>query len=108
MIPKTIATVEDGTFTIEEAFEDVHSKIEFKLTEKIGEAGKKIHTARSRNDQVLVDLHLYVKEEIIEIKELVIYEDPIDPYEIDPSFTAPQNFTYLRNYPELEKILNGR
>ena len=63
-------TIEDGTFTIEEQFEDVHSKIEFELVQLIGEAGKKIHTARSRNDQVLVDLHLYAKEELVQIKEL--------------------------------------
>ncbi|MTI41680.1 argininosuccinate lyase [Fulvivirga lutimaris] len=64
-------TIEDGTFTIEGDFEDVHSKIEFELVKKIGEAGKKIHTARSRNDQVLVDLHLYAKDEIIQIKGLM-------------------------------------
>ncbi|MBE0651721.1 MAG: argininosuccinate lyase [Bacteroidales bacterium] len=64
-------TINDGTFVIEEEFEDVHSKIEFELTKHIGEAGKKIHTARSRNDQVLVDLHLYVKEEIVGIKKLL-------------------------------------
>jgi len=63
------ATIDDGTFIIEDTFEDVHSKIEFELVKKIGEAGKKIHTARSRNDQVLVDLHLYTKSEIQEIKE---------------------------------------
>ncbi|WP_375560674.1 argininosuccinate lyase [Bernardetia sp. OM2101] len=62
--------IEEGTFIIEDNFEDVHSKIEFQLTQKIGEAGKKIHTARSRNDQVLVDLHLYIKDELKEIKEL--------------------------------------
>ncbi len=64
-------TVNNGTFVIEENFEDVHSKVEFELTRLIGEAGKKIHTARSRNDQVLVDLHLYAKDEIVEIKQLV-------------------------------------
>ncbi len=64
-------TVDVGTFVIEEEFEDVHSKIEFELTKRIGEAGKKIHTARSRNDQILVDLHLYVKEEIGLIKDLL-------------------------------------
>ncbi|PCI94695.1 MAG: argininosuccinate lyase [Flavobacteriales bacterium] len=63
-------TIDNGTFTIEESFEDVHSKIEFELVRLIGDAGKKIHTARSRNDQVLVDLHLYVKEEINNIKTL--------------------------------------
>lgn len=64
-------TIDNGTFTIEEEFEDVHSKIEFELIKQIGEAGKKIHTARSRNDQVLTDLHLYVKTEIDSIKGLI-------------------------------------
>ncbi len=63
-------TIEAGTFTIEDTFEDVHSKIEHILTEKLGDTGKKIHTARSRNDQVLVDMHLYLKDELVEIKEL--------------------------------------
>ena len=60
--------IEKGIFTIEETFEDVHSKIEFILTQKLGDAGKKIHTARSRNDQVLVAVHLYLKNELDEIK----------------------------------------
>ncbi len=67
--------VENGTFTIEEEFEDVHSKIEVFLTENYGESGKKIHTARSRNDQVLVAIQLflkdYLKDSIVKIKELV-------------------------------------
>lgn len=56
--------IENGTFTIEASFEDVHSKIEWELTNKLGEVGKKIHTARSRNDQVLVALQLYYKENL--------------------------------------------
>lgn len=56
--------IEDGTFTIEAQFEDVHSKIEFELTKTLGEVGKKIHTARSRNDQVLVALQLFYKEQL--------------------------------------------
>lgn len=61
--------IEEGTFEIEANFEDVHSKIEHELTARIGDAGKKIHTARSRNDQVLVDLHLFAKAELTAIKE---------------------------------------
>ncbi len=60
--------ISKGNFTIEDTFEDVHSKVEFLLTEMLGDTGKKIHTARSRNDQVLVDVHLYLKDEISEIK----------------------------------------
>ncbi len=63
--------IENGTFVIENDFEDVHSKIEFELTKKYGDVGKKIHTARSRNDQVLVALHLYYKETLKEVKTKV-------------------------------------
>ena len=63
--------IEDGTFTIEEQFEDVHSKIEFELIKQLGEVGKKIHTARSRNDQVLVALQLYYKENLSEVHSKV-------------------------------------
>ncbi|MEM1337781.1 MAG: argininosuccinate lyase [Bacteroidota bacterium] len=64
-----IATsIANGEFTIESDFEDMHSKIEFLLTEKLGDTGKKIHTARSRNDQVLVAMQLYLKAELTEIK----------------------------------------
>lgn len=62
-------TIENGTFVIEESFEDVHSKIEFELTKTLGDIGKKIHTARSRNDQVLVALQLYYKEQLQQIQE---------------------------------------
>ncbi len=61
--------IDDNTFVIEPEFEDVHSKIEFDLTKKLGDVGKKIHTARSRNDQVLVALHLYYKENLLLIKQ---------------------------------------
>jgi len=63
--------IEAGTFTIGNEFEDVHSKIEFELTQRIGDAGKRIHTARSRNDQVLTAMHLYLKDELSDIKASV-------------------------------------
>lgn len=68
--------IENGTFIIEKSFEDVHSKIEWELTNKLGEVGKKIHTARSRNDQVLVALQLYYKDNlsIINSKVKVLFE----------------------------------
>ncbi|SNR15577.1 argininosuccinate lyase [Tenacibaculum jejuense] len=56
--------IENNQFNIENDFEDVHSKIEYELTKKLGDTGKKIHTARSRNDQVLVALQLYYKNEL--------------------------------------------
>lgn len=70
-LEEILADIENGNFAIEADFEDVHSKIEYLLIERLGETGKKIHTARSRNDQVLTDVHLYLKAEISEIKNLV-------------------------------------
>ncbi len=58
-------TVEDMTFNIEEGVEDVHSQVEFMLTKKLGDIGKKIHSGRSRNDQVLVDLKLFMRDELL-------------------------------------------
>jgi len=69
-------TIEDGTFVIEEGMEDVHSQIEYLLTQKLGDLGKKIHAGRSRNDQVLVDLKLFMRAEIMEIADAV--EDLFD------------------------------
>jgi argininosuccinate lyase len=62
--------VTQENFVIEDNFEDIHSKIEFLLTESLGYVGKKIHTARSRNDQVLTAMQLLLKDELSEIKEL--------------------------------------
>lgn len=61
-----------GDFRISDNMEDVHSQIEWMLTEEIGEAGKMIHTGRSRNDQVALDIKLYMRSAIAEIKEDVL------------------------------------
>ncbi|MGB4400250.1 MAG: argininosuccinate lyase [Daejeonella sp.] len=63
-LKKIYADIQEGKFIIEPAVEDVHSQVEFLLTQRIGEAGKKIHSGRSRNDQVLVDLKLFFRAEI--------------------------------------------
>lgn len=63
--------IEEGEFCIEEGIEDVHSEIEYLLTQKCGEAGKKIHTGRSRNDQVLTDLKLFTRSALIEILQRI-------------------------------------
>ncbi|MEQ9304986.1 MAG: argininosuccinate lyase, partial [Marinoscillum sp.] len=55
---------EAGELTIDEGIEDIHSQVEYMLTERLGEVGKKIHSGRSRNDQVLVDLKMYFRGEI--------------------------------------------
>jgi len=61
--------VEKGTFVIEDGIEDVHSQVELLLTQSLGDIGKKIHSGRSRNDQVLVDLRLFFRAEIKEVAE---------------------------------------
>ena len=63
------AICERGEFKIEDGVEDVHSQVELMLTRKLGDMGKKIHSGRSRNDQVLVDLKLFTRHELMEIAE---------------------------------------
>ncbi|MDN5553716.1 argininosuccinate lyase [Prevotella sp.] len=65
------AICESGKFRIEEGVEDVHSQVELMLTQKLGDMGKKIHSGRSRNDQVLIDLKLYTRHELKEIVDSV-------------------------------------
>lgn len=65
------AVCERGEFVIEDGVEDVHSQVELMLTRKLGDMGKKIHSGRSRNDQVLVDLKLFIRHEIRDIAMLV-------------------------------------
>ncbi len=62
---------ESGDFVIEDGIEDVHSQVELMLTRKLGDMGKKIHSGRSRNDQVLVDLKLFTRDKIREVAEAV-------------------------------------
>ncbi len=99
-----LKSIENGHFTIEDNFEDVHSKIEYLLTQKLGDTGKKIHTARSRNDQVLVDVHLYVKDalndmnaEVSELFDLLIalaeqYKDVLLPGYTHFQIAMPSSF----------------
>ena len=64
------AVADSGEFVIEEGVEDVHSQVELMLTRRLGDIGKKIHSGRSRNDQVLLDLKLYTRAQIRELVEL--------------------------------------
>lgn len=73
-------TCERGEFVIEDDVEDVHSQVEMLLTRKLGDMGKKIHSGRSRNDQVLVDLKLFTRHELKDIVEnvKVLFDELID------------------------------
>ena len=89
--------VENGTLEISHAYEDIHSFVEVTLIDRIGDAGKKLHTGRSRNDQVALDMKLYTRDELIAIDGLVydllttilkIMEEHVDT--IMPGFTHLQ------------------
>ncbi len=89
--------IENGSLMITEEYEDIHSFVEANLTERIGEAGKKLHTGRSRNDQVALDMRLYTRLEVLYVDELLkellktllsVMEEHIDTYM--PGFTHLQ------------------
>src|SRR5882762_2944057 len=63
--------IEKGNFQIEPGVEDIHSQVELMLTKKLGDVGKKIHSGRSRNDQVLLDIKLYLRHELQEITKAI-------------------------------------
>ena len=64
--------IEDGVFVLEDDVEDIHSQVELLLTRRLGDIGKKIHSGRSRNDQVLVDVKLFLKDEVLKMREEVL------------------------------------
>src|SRR5882672_8598262 len=64
--------IKKGEFKLENDVEDIHSQVEELLTEKLGEAGKKIHAARSRNDQVLLDIRLFLRNELEELVKTIL------------------------------------
>ena len=66
-----LADVENGTLEITDEYEDIHSFVEANLISRIGDVGKKLHTGRSRNDQVALDMKLYTRDELTEVKKLV-------------------------------------
>jgi len=89
--------IDSGILPIDESFEDIHSFIEATLIERIGDTGKKLHTGRSRNDQVALDMKLYTRDEIVEIDDLLkhflatllhLMEENIETYM--PGFTHLQ------------------
>lgn len=71
-LQQILVDIEAGNFSFDIALEDIHMNIEARLTERIGSAGARLHTARSRNDQVALDMHMYMKREVVEIGELLL------------------------------------
>ncbi len=68
-LDKIEESVRDGSFVLEDDVEDIHSQIELSLTRELGDMGKKIHSGRSRNDQVLVDIKLFLRDELLKMRE---------------------------------------
>ena len=66
-----LTDIENGTLAITDESEDIHSFVEAALIQRIGEPGKKLHTGRSRNDQVALDMKLYTRDEIVMIRDLL-------------------------------------
>lgn len=71
-LEKLLLDIKMGKVNLAQKSEDIHMLLETLLTERIGDVGKKLHTGRSRNDQVAVDMRLYLKDEILEIKQLIL------------------------------------
>ena len=104
VLKKLYAHAASGDFRIDEGIEDVHSQVELLLTKELGDMGKRIHSARSRNDQVLVDLKLYFRAEIQAITEGVVslfevlqvqsekYEDALIPGYTHLQVAMPSSF----------------
>jgi argininosuccinate lyase len=89
--------IELGDFRIEEGVEDVHSQVELMLTRKLGDIGKKIHSGRSRNDQVLLDLKLYTRSEIQKLVEAVseLFDKLMAKAEANKHYLMP-GYTHLQ------------
>ncbi|MCX7951347.1 MAG: argininosuccinate lyase [Clostridiales bacterium] len=88
--------IEEGSLKLEGDFEDIHAFVEFNLIERIGEVGKKLHTSRSRNDQVAVDMKMFVKEEVGEIiKKLEKLKEVLILKGKENNFLMP-GFTHLQ------------
>ena len=71
-LDEILKEIEAGEFVLEDDVEDIHSQVELILTRRLGEIGKKIHSGRSRNDQVLVDIKLFLKDETLKIRDEVL------------------------------------
>jgi argininosuccinate lyase len=90
--------VESGKLEITDEYEDIHSFVEANLIERIGDAGKKLHTGRSRNDQVALDMKLYTRDEIVEINHLLK-----DLLEIIIEIMEENLETYMPGFTHLQK-----
>ena len=92
------ADVENGVLEITDEYEDIHSFVEANLIERIGEPGKKLHTGRSRNDQVALDMKLYTRDEILELDKLLK-----ELLEVLLNLMKENTETYMPGFTHLQK-----
>lgn len=96
-LKKILADIEAGKFKFDIALEDIHMNVEARLTKAIGKAGARLHTARSRNDQVALDMHMYMKKEVWEIMELVVaFEEALLTMAKKHAKTLMPGYTHLQ------------
>ena len=96
-LQEILQEIEAGSFHFDTALEDIHMNIEARLTEKIGAAGARLHTARSRNDQVALDMHMYIKKEVAEIAQLLLnFEEAILTVAKKHNKTLMPGYTHLQ------------
>ena len=92
-----LADIEAGNFEFSVDLEDIHMNVEARLTERIGSAGARLHTARSRNDQVALDMHMYMKREVTEIAELLLrFEEALLSVAKQHEKTLMPGYTHLQ------------
>ena len=92
-----LADIEAGNFEFSVDLEDIHMNVEARLTERIGSAGARLHTARSRNDQVALDMHMYMKREVTEIAELLLrFEEALLDVAKQHEKTLMPGYTHLQ------------
>ena len=96
-LKKILSDIEAGKFKFDVALEDIHMNVEARLTKAIGKAGARVHTARSRNDQVALDMHMYMKRATWEIMELVLaFEEALLAMAKEHAKTLMPGYTHLQ------------
>lgn len=97
-LKEILAQIEDGTLPVQESLEDIHSNIEFILTDRIKDAGARLHTARSRNDQVVTDVRMFMRDAILDvIEELIGFEKTLLEVSKDNIDTIVPGFTHVQH-----------
>ena len=103
-LEQVLEEIEEGKFEWRTDLEDVHMNIEARLTEKVGEAGKRLHTGRSRNDQVALDIKMYVKDEILNLAGRAGIQGA-DVFEVDASRQSNKINAYVTGLFNTKRIV---